>query len=90
MWTLGIRPEDLTIEFDSPGPARTTMKVVLVEMLGYANLVTLERQGWQATARVPAQMCPAPGDEVPVTVRLENAHLFDSTGKVLSFAESTA
>jgi multiple sugar transport system ATP-binding protein len=89
-WTLGIRPEDLMIEFDSPASARTTMKVVLVEMLGYANLVTLERQGWQATARVPAQTCPAIGAEVPVTVHLEHAHLFDSTGKVVTFDESTA
>ncbi len=88
--TLGIRPEDLVIGFDSAGPARTTMTVVLVETLGYANLVTLERQGWQAVARVPAEMCPAPGDEVSVTVRLENAHLFDPTGKAATFAESTA
>ena len=76
--TLGIRPEDLVIGADSAAQYRTIMKVVLVEMLGYANLVTLERQGWQGMARVPAQICPAPGDEVPVTVRLENAHLFDS------------
>jgi multiple sugar transport system ATP-binding protein len=88
--TLGIRPEDLVIETGSAAPARTRMKVVLVEMLGYANLVTLERQGWQAMARVPAQVCPAPGDEVPVKVCLENAHLFDSTGKVLTNALSTA
>ena len=89
-WTLGIRSEDLVIETDSAAPARTRMTVVLVEMLGYANLVTLERQGWQALARVPAQVCPASGDEVSVTVRLENAHLFDSTGKVLTNALSTA
>ncbi len=88
--TLGIRPEDLVIESDSPVPARTTMRVVLVEMLGYANLVTLERRGWQAVARVPSGMCPAPGDEVSVRVRLENAHLFDSTGKAVTIALSTA
>jgi multiple sugar transport system ATP-binding protein len=88
--TLGIRPEDLVIEADSAAPARSIMKVVLVEMLGYANLVTLERHGWRALARVPAQVCPVLGDEVPVTVRLENTHLFDSTGKVLTNALSTA
>lgn len=87
---LGLRPDDFTIEFDSTAPARTMMKVVLVEMLGYANLLTLECHGWQGMARVPSQIRPAPGDLVPVTVRMENAHLFDSTGKALQFAESTA
>jgi multiple sugar transport system ATP-binding protein len=87
---LGLRPDDLLLESTSAAPARTMMKVVLVEMLGYANLVTLERQGWQATARVTSQIRPAPGDVVPVAVQMEKAHLFDSTGKALKFAESTA
>jgi multiple sugar transport system ATP-binding protein len=87
---LGLRPDDLLLEPSSTASAYTMMKVVLVEMLGYANLVTLERQGWQAIARVPPQICPEPGSEVPVSVRMENAHLFDSTGKSVHFVGSTA
>lgn len=87
---LGLRPDDLLLEPLSAAPAYTIMKVILVEMLGYANLVTLERQGWQAIARVPPQICPEPGREVSVSVRMETAHLFDSIGKALYFVESTA
>jgi ABC-type sugar transport system ATPase subunit len=87
---VGFRPDDLLLESISAAPVHTMMKVVLVEMLGYANLVTLERQGWRAIARVPPQVCPEPGSEVPVSVRMESAHLFDSTGKAVKFAESTA
>jgi ABC-type sugar transport system ATPase subunit len=86
--TLGIRPEDLLLE--RQGSSQVMMRVVLVEALGYANLITLERAGWQAIARTDGKYCPASGDVVPVQLRLENAHLFDSTGKSLKFAYSTA
>ena len=88
--TVGFRPEDLIIGSDSSLAPPIMMTVVLVERLGYANLITLEREGWQTTARAPADCCPASGSTVPVTVCLEKAHLFDSTGLALLCAESTA
>jgi multiple sugar transport system ATP-binding protein len=88
--SIGFRAEDLSLESDSSEASPIPMKVVLVERLGYANLVTLEREGLQTVARVPAQIAPEPGEVVPVALRLEKAHLFDSTGMALKFAESTA
>jgi ABC-type sugar transport system ATPase subunit len=87
---VGFRAEDLSLGSDSSEGSQISMKVVLVERLGYANLVTLEREDLQMMARVPAQIAPETGEVVPVTLRLEKAHLFDSTGLALTIAESTA
>ncbi len=88
--SIGFRAEDLSLGSDPSVDSPIMMKVVLVERLGYANLVTLERDGLQTMARVPAQIAPEPGEIVPVALQLEKAHLFDSTGKALTFSESTA
>jgi ABC-type sugar transport system ATPase subunit len=88
--TVGLRPEDFVIGSGDLDLSAIPMRVQLVERLGYANLITLERDGWQTVARVDAKIIPRPGETVPVMIRLENAHLFDSQGTSLKFAESTA
>jgi multiple sugar transport system ATP-binding protein len=74
--TLGIRPEGLRLAAPGGGPG-LGMSVVLVEPLGSAALVTLRRQGLDLTARLPPDAPPCPGDEVVMTMDLDQAHLFD-------------
>ncbi len=72
--TLGVRPESMRVAGEGPGLG---MGVVLVEPLGSAAVVTLRRQGLDLTARLPPGDPPRPGDEVMVTMDLDQAHLFD-------------
>jgi multiple sugar transport system ATP-binding protein len=80
--TLGIRPEDIRLT-ESGVAADLAMKVASVEPLGHAILATLEREGWQATARLAARN--AVGERlrleiqqlVEINIQMEHAHLFD-------------
>ncbi|HMC88243.1 MAG TPA: ATP-binding cassette domain-containing protein [Gemmataceae bacterium] len=81
--TLGIRPEDLLPV--SPGRGGLVMQVVMIEALGSACLVTLERQGWQATARFDLRQGVEQQQAIEVCFQMEHAHLFDrQTGIALS------
>jgi hypothetical protein len=73
------------------------MKVVLVEPLGHATLVTFERDGWQVTARLPARTAGgerrdlALQQNVEVYFHMEHGHLFDGiTGMALSGSASSS
>jgi multiple sugar transport system ATP-binding protein len=89
--TLGIRPESIGLAESGAAESHLAMKVVLIESLGHATLLTLEREGWQVTARVAAW---SPGGRrqefelqrsVEVFFQVEHAHLFDrTTGLTLS------
>jgi multiple sugar transport system ATP-binding protein len=81
--TLGIRPEDVVPV--APGRGALVMQVVMIEALGAGCLVTLERQGWQATARFERRQGIEPQQAIEVCFQMEHAHLFDrQTGIALS------
>jgi multiple sugar transport system ATP-binding protein len=76
---LGLRPEDIRLA-PHEGPS-LTMEVVLIEPLGHAWLVTFERDGWQATARLVDRPSVRHKEMVEVFFHMENAYWFDgSTG----------
>ncbi|MGH3131494.1 MAG: ABC transporter ATP-binding protein [Gaiellaceae bacterium] len=68
--TLGVRPEHVRL-----GEEGLPSLVELVEVAGSEAYVYLDRG---LVARVPADDRPADGGEVRVTVRREDAHLFDA------------
>src|SRR5262249_30383504 len=83
--TVGIRPEHVRIGATRPDEARLTMEVVLVEPLGHEWLVTLQRDGWQVTARAVDQQELENKQAVEVGFAMEQVHLFDTaTGLALS------
>jgi multiple sugar transport system ATP-binding protein len=89
--TLGIRPESIGLAESGAAESHLAMKVVLIESLGHASLLTLEREGWQVTARVAAWSPDGRRQEfelqrsVEVFFQVEHAHLFDrATGLTLS------
>ena len=81
--TLGIRPEDVVPV--APGRGALVMQVLMIEALGPASLVTLEHQGWQATARFDVRQGVEQQQAIEVCFQMEHAHLFDrQTGIALS------
>jgi ABC-type sugar transport system ATPase subunit len=83
--TLGIRPEDVSLMPNGPGPT-LMMEVAWAESLGNEDLVTLQRDGWRVTARCPASgPRPTGGQMVPVRLDMNKIHLFDrETGLALA------
>ncbi|KAB1185415.1 MULTISPECIES: ABC transporter ATP-binding protein [Haloferax] len=73
--TLGIRPEDVTLDTDGDGTFTAT--VTVSEYQGNDNFVHLQSDGIELTTRVPPAVYPDAGDEVGVSVRPEDVYLFD-------------
>ena len=74
---LGLRPEDIRLgKPGDPGPS-LTMEVVLIEPLGHACLVTFERDGWQATARMVDRPPVRHKQLVEVFFHMDKAYWFD-------------
>ncbi|WP_411968837.1 ABC transporter ATP-binding protein [Haloferax sp. YSSS75] len=73
--TLGIRPEDATLDTDGDGTF--TASVTVSEYQGNDNFVHLDVGDVELTTRVPPVVYPDAGDDVGVTVSPEDVYLFD-------------
>jgi ABC-type sugar transport system ATPase subunit len=73
--TIGIRPEDVSIEDDGP----LSMSVVLRESLGSQHLLTLRSEALELRALVPAGR--ATGERVGVRLEPARVHRFDAEGR---------
>jgi len=79
--TVGLRPEHVGVSDPGQGGAALVMEVALIEFLGHARLVTLERGGLRVTARLVDRCLLKHKQMVEVFFHMECAHLFDgSTG----------
>ncbi|HEU4423941.1 MAG TPA: ABC transporter ATP-binding protein [Pilimelia sp.] len=72
---VGFRPEAVRLGPAEPGPEGTVERVDVVGEDAYAYLRVA---GHPVVARLPAAERPAPDDTVRVTVRWDDAHLFDA------------
>ena len=81
--TLGIRPEDLSLE--NTGTAFGTLTVELVEPLGAESLIHGQLDGGpEMTIRLGGTREQPPGTEIPLFTDPEKLHLFDEkTGRSL-------
>jgi len=85
-FVLGIRPENVSLA-DDPTGGSVEATVEVVEPVGSDNYLTLDIGGG-FTARVAADVEPAPGDVVHVTFDEDAVHLFDpDTGETHSRKE---
>jgi ABC-type sugar transport system ATPase subunit len=87
--TLGIRPEDLRVDFSAPGSDpthddRLAGKVVLVERLGGTSHVHFNVGPHRMLASVSDESLPAVGDDIAVRVPPERIHLFDDAGQAMT------
>jgi multiple sugar transport system ATP-binding protein len=81
--TAGVRPEHLRLA-DGAGAGRWAMDVLLVEPLGSATLVTLERGGRQLLALMQGRPIWRERQVVSVGFEMRDLHLFDrSSGTAL-------
>jgi ABC-type sugar transport system ATPase subunit len=85
--TLGIRPEDLSVDFSSNGsPASDDAflgKIVLVERLGGTSHIHFEVGPHRMMASVIADSLPSVGESISVCIPIARAHLFAADGTAL-------
>jgi len=76
---VGFRPEHLYLGAEGGRPVSATIDSVvdLVEYLGNETHVTFSRSDSTLVARLDARVKLKPGETVPLTVLVENLHLFD-------------
>jgi multiple sugar transport system ATP-binding protein len=87
--TLGIRPEDMTLETGKAARARG--KVVLVERLGHQTFVEIElKDGSELTALLDGTELIEIGQELGLGFSADKCHLFDSKGEALSRLKAPA
>jgi multiple sugar transport system ATP-binding protein len=93
---LGIRPEHLGLlpprgRIEGNGLTRgPVLDVVLVETLGAASLVTLQREGVRLTAMMAGTDQPTDGQSMGVVFDMDRAHLFDgASGQALRHGSRT-
>ncbi|MBA3342020.1 MAG: sn-glycerol-3-phosphate ABC transporter ATP-binding protein UgpC [Gemmatimonadaceae bacterium] len=82
--TLGIRPEDLTVDSgdSTDAPADSIPgRVVLVERLGGTSHVHFDAGPHRLLASVSNDRLPEVGDSITVRVRAERVHLFGGDGR---------
>ena len=70
---VGIRPSALRLS-----SAGASARVELIEHLGDAAVIDLDVQGQRMRARVGDQDIPGEGDQVFISARAEDIHLFDA------------
>jgi ABC-type sugar transport system ATPase subunit len=81
--TVGIRPEDLTLNSGAT-PAALLGEISVIERLGRDILVYLSMQEQEIVLRTSKDTTVTLGARIGVTVRPENLHFFDGrTGKAL-------
>ena len=76
--TLGVRPEDISLNGDGEIPAQ----VDIVEPLGPENVVYLSCGSERVTARTPPDTTIAGGDNVRLGINANRMHLFDAASGV--------
>jgi multiple sugar transport system ATP-binding protein len=84
--TLGIRPNDLRLGMKlDPTEFTLPMQVLLIEPLGNASLIVLERDGMQLTVQLDGQTQVAERQTIEVVCDMNRIHLFDAaTGLTLT------
>ena len=86
--TLGIRPEDLRVDFAADGspPSSNALlgKIVLVERLGGMSHIHFEVGPHRLMASVSADSLPDVGDVITVRVPAERVHFFGAEGRILT------
>ena len=86
--SIGLRPEAVTVQ--PKGQGAITGQVELVEALGAETLLYVRTaEGAQLVARLNERTLLLPGDAVSLNVATEQAHWFDSAGRVV-LASATA
>ena len=80
METLGIRPENISLQ--NGGPLRG--RVLSVESTGPDAFVRLATPKGELVARVPAAAVPQPGEEVAATLPQAHVRRFDRTGAAVA------
>ncbi|MFN2602476.1 MAG: ABC transporter ATP-binding protein [Gemmatimonadaceae bacterium] len=85
--TLGIRPEDLNVEFGSNGSKSSDDsiigKIVLVERLGGTSHIHFEVGPHRLMASVVAESLPNVGENISVRIPEGRTHLFAADGTAL-------
>jgi len=87
--TLGIRPEDLSVDFASTDQSAEQAgkalagRVVLVERLGGTSHVHLDVGSHRLMASVSNDLLPDVGDALTIRVPAERVHLFGADGRAL-------
>jgi ABC-type sugar transport system ATPase subunit len=85
--TLGIRPEDLNVEFGSNGsqPSDDAFlgKIVLVERLGGTSHIHFEVGPHRLMASVVSDSLPNVGENISVRIPAARAHLFAADGRAM-------
>jgi len=85
--TLGIRPEDLKVDFaadGSPSPDSLAGKIVLVERLGGTSHIHFDVGPNRFMAAVAADSLPDVGGNISVRVPADRVHVFAADGLALS------
>jgi ABC-type sugar transport system ATPase subunit len=72
---VGIRPEDLGVTTDGPGPPA---QVQVVEVAGSETYLVLDAGGVELIARTSPDVRPAVGSTVVLSVAAERIHVFDA------------
>jgi multiple sugar transport system ATP-binding protein len=81
--TIGVRPEQLTI--DAPGDLVFSGKVSLVEYLGSEVFIYLKLEtGQTVLVKAPGKSSHQNGQTLNVSLRADDAHYFDAAGHRLS------
>ena len=77
--TVGLRPEHLYLAVEGGGQVSATVDAVvdLVEYLGNEAHVTFSKGDTTLVARLDARVKLKPGETVPLTILVDDLHLFD-------------
>ena len=81
--TLGIRPEDLTVQSGATPGDGLVGRVVLVERLGGTSHIHFDMGRHRMMASVSNDSLPAVGDNITIHVPAERVHLFGADGQTL-------
>ena len=79
--TLGVRPEDLSIDSRDSGADTLAGRVVLVERLGGTTHVHFDAGSHRLMAALVSDAVPDVGEAITVRVRAERVHLFGADGR---------
>ena len=82
---VGIRPEDIHDSNYLPQgiiPANLASNVEVVEQMGNEVIIYLESGGKNFIARTDPRTGATVGEEMGVTLNLDNIHIFDSTNEL--------
>ncbi len=76
---FGLRPENIALEKIQPSDAALQVKVVVVEPLGAETLVTVQCEGGELVARLPANVRLRAGEATTLWLDMQKLHVFDRT-----------